>query len=75
MGGRAKHTRPELEALLRSLEAQGWVVEKGRKHFKAKCGCADKHIKTIACTPSDPNYPRNLRGKLKRDTCWKEGGA
>jgi hypothetical protein len=68
---RPKHQDDDLEALIRSLEGQGWVVERGKKHYKAKCSCESKHLKTINCTPSDPNYGRNIRGKLRRDTCWE----
>lgn len=68
---RPRHTRPELEKILRSLESQGWRVTKGR-YYKVKCPCNEKHMSTVKCTPSDPNYPLNLRKKLSRETCWKE---
>ena len=69
---RPRHTRPELEAVLREAEAQGWRVQKGKKYFKMYCPCADEHLKTVKLTPSSPGYERNLRGQLKRATCWKE---
>jgi hypothetical protein len=30
----------------------------------------DKCWKTVKLTPSDPKYLRNLRGQLRRATCW-----
>lgn len=72
MSPRPKHPRADLEKILRSLEVQGWRVEKGRKYYKVKCPCEDKHLSTVKCTPSDPRYPLNLRKKLTRETCWKE---
>lgn len=72
MPARPRHTRPELEVVLRSCERQGWRVEKGKKYFKIWCPCADKHWSTVKLTPSDPRYPLNLRKKLLRETCWEE---
>jgi hypothetical protein len=70
---RPKHPDRDLELLLRSLEGQGWTVEKGRKYFKAKCGPPHRAcLKTIKLTPSDPNYARNLRGWFRRSGCWEE---
>lgn len=71
---RPKHPNADLEALLRSLEEQGWAVVKGRKYYKVKCPphCVDKHLRTVKLTPSDPNYLKNLRGWLRRSGCWKE---
>jgi len=68
---RPKHAVKELEAVLREMEAQGWRVKKLGKYYKGKCGCGN-HIKTVRCTPSDPNYTRNLRGWLRRQECWNE---
>lgn len=70
--GRPKHPIKELEALLREAEAKGWRVTKGRKYYALWCSCPGKHWKTVHLTPSDINYERHLRGKLKRDTCWEE---
>lgn len=71
MAGRPRHPRKELEALLREAEAKGWRVVKPGKYFKMYCPCIDKHLETVHLTPSDPNYERNLRGLLGRETCWK----
>lgn len=71
--GRPKHQRPELEAVLRAAEQQGWRVVKGR-YFKMYCPCVDKHIKTVKLTPSGANYRQNLIGQLLRSTCWREDG-
>lgn len=73
MGQRPQHPRKNLEKLLQLSELQGWVVTKGGKHFKMKCPCG-AHLKWVACTPSNVNYERNLRGELLRKTCWKEIG-
>jgi len=68
---RPRHPVTELEALLRSLEAQDRRVGKGRKYFKAYCSCG-LHKKTVHLTPSVVGYLRNLVGWLRRETCWKE---
>ncbi|MBG6098790.1 hypothetical protein [Nocardioides luteus] len=69
---RPRHPIKELEALLKSLEEQGWVVEKGSKYYRAKCPCEEKAMKSIHLTPSNPHYLLNTRKKLARDTCWKD---
>lgn len=51
MSPRPRHTIKEIEKLLRSLESQGWRVEKGRKYFKAYCPCG-LHKRTVHLTPS-----------------------
>jgi hypothetical protein len=68
---RPKHPLKELEAVLRSAEAQGWRIERGKAYFKMKCGCNAKHMKMVHITPSDPNYTRNLTSYLRRETCWR----
>lgn len=70
---RPKHSNKELEAILRSLEAQGWRVTRGKGYYKAYCppphACC---VKTVKLTPSGSRYALNLRGWLKRSGCWKE---
>lgn len=39
VSARPRHPTKEIEELLRSLESQGWRVEKARKYFKAYCPC------------------------------------
>lgn len=70
---RPRHPIKELEALLRHAEAHGWRAARGKKYFKIFCPCG-QHKHTVHLTPSDPNYETNLRGYLKRRTCW-EGDA
>ena len=68
---RPKHPKRDLEALLSSLERQGWTVTKRPNgYFKAKCSCGGMHMKTIHLSPSDSNYQRNLEAQLRRSTCW-----
>lgn len=62
----------DIAELLADLERKGWRVERG-KYWKCYCPCPKKHLKTIHITPSDPRYVQNLRGQLKRATCWEEG--
>jgi hypothetical protein len=70
---RPRHRRKELEALLREAEQKGWTVSGGgNKHFKMKCGESCKCMITVATTPSNPNYPRNLTKQLGRATCWEK---
>jgi hypothetical protein len=68
---RPRHPIKELEAVLAAVEAQGWLVIKG-KYFKMRCPCADKHAKTVHLTPSDPMYLKNLVNRLHRTTCFKK---
>lgn len=68
---RPRHPRKELEAILSAAEARGWRVVRGNK-FKMYCPCADEHMKTVALTPSNPNYAKELRRQLARATCWEE---
>ena len=69
---RPKHRHPDGETILRSLESQGWTLTGGGKqHFRAKCPCG-QHMKSIHTTPSDPNYYRKLRTRLKNHTCWTD---
>ena len=70
---RPKHPDPELEVLLRSLELQGWAVDKGKRYYKAKCPPPCRScFKTVKLTPSDPNYTKNLRGWFRGSGCWQE---
>lgn len=69
---RPRHQTKEIEALLRSLEAQGWRVTKGKGYFKAYCPCG-LHLRTVHLTPSSAGYLAGLVRRLKRDTCWEEG--
>jgi len=64
----------EIDDLLDDLRSQGWRTTKGKRYWKCWCPCEKKHWKTVHVTPSDPRYMKNLRGQLKRTTCWKEGG-
>ena len=68
---RPRHQTKEIEALLCSLERQGWRMTKGGGYFKAYCPCRE-HLKTIHLTPSSAGYLRNLMGWLRRESCWKE---
>lgn len=65
-----RHSNKELDAVIRDMEQHGWAVTRGGKYYKGKCGCG-RHVKTVKCSPSDPNYERNLRGWLGRLECWE----
>lgn len=59
MPDRPRHQDKHLEALLRSMEAQGWKVTRGKGYFIAKCPPPHARcFKTVKLTPSDPNYLR-----------------
>lgn len=63
----------EYEDLLKKAEKAGWNVDGGgNKHFKLKCPNACKCMQTMSTTPSGNNYLRNLKGQLKRATCWED---
>ena len=40
---RPRHQNKELEAILRSLEAQGWRVTRGKGYYRARCTCGQFH--------------------------------
>lgn len=69
---RPRHPKKDLEEVFAQAEGQEWRVERGKKYYKLLCPCADKHLKTVKLTPSDPNYRTNLLKWLVRETCWKE---
>ena len=64
MAARPKHQNKDYEALFVEAEANGWVIEKSKKHFTCKCSCADKHIVTVGSTPSDFNPYRKTKTRL-----------
>jgi hypothetical protein len=66
-------TKSDIEALLDDLERQDWRVVRRGKYYVCYCPCPMKHLKTVHVTPSDSRYLLNLKGQLKRATCWKEG--
>lgn len=69
---RPRHRVPELEEVLKEAERKGWTVSGGgNKHFKMKCPCPRKCMKTVSTTPSNVNYKRDLMGQLRRATCWE----
>jgi hypothetical protein len=68
---RPKHTDKDIENLLKQSEKREWrITGGGRRYFKMKCPCADKHLKMVHCSPSNPNYLRNLTNWLDKRTCW-----
>lgn len=73
---RPKHPDKDLERLLKDAESQGWRVVKRKraKYYKILCPCPEQHFKlSIHMTPSDPQYERNLRYWLLKNTCWEQG--
>lgn len=72
MSGSRQHPDKDLRSVLQAAAEKGWSVERGKKYFKMKCPCADKHAKTVKISPSDPNYLKNLLGQLRRATCWEK---
>lgn len=71
--GRPKHPDKHTEAeVLRAAERQGWrITKRPRGYFKMYCPCAEKHMKTVHLTPGRA-YLRDLKGELRRKTCWRE---
>ena len=61
----------ELREIRKEAEQQGWRVTRGKRYWKLRCPCNEKHKKSMSLTPSDPNYVKNLLGELRRATCWK----
>jgi hypothetical protein len=67
---RPKHPDKDLDGVLEEADAKNWKIEKGKKYFKILCPNPCKCWKTVHLSPSDPYYLRNLRGQLRRATCW-----
>lgn len=63
----------EIGELLDSLRRAGWRVERGN-YWKCYCPCAQRHLKTVHLSPSDPNYLKNVKAQLRRATCWEGEG-
>lgn len=61
--------RAQLAEIRRQAERKGWKVARNKKYYRLRCPCG-KHQKSMNLTPSDPNYPRNLVGWLRRTGCW-----
>jgi hypothetical protein len=55
--------------MLRAIEAGGWVVEKGAKHWWAQCSCG-RHQAGIYNTPASDKYFSN-RLRWFQKTCWE----
>lgn len=69
MADRNRHPNKELEAAIRYAEAAGWRRTRGKGYFRLYCPCGI-HIKSVALTPSNPNYKRNLISWFHRQDCW-----
>lgn len=70
---RPRHPDKDLEGVLKSAEDRGWIISKRpRGYYKMKCPCPDKHLKSVALTPSGAKYLMNLKHYLARLPCWKE---
>jgi hypothetical protein len=58
VGGRRRHPKKELEALIREAEAQGWRVDSKTGYFKLKCSCPE-------ALQDDP--PDAIRSQLREE--------
>ena len=56
--------KKEMGKLFKALASQGWSVEKGRKHVKAKS--PNGALVTLPATPSDHRSYLNSRAQLRR---------
>lgn len=56
--------KKDMKILFKSLVSQGWTVEKGRKHVKAKG--PNGALVTLPATPSDHRSFMNSRAQLRR---------
>ncbi len=66
------HPVKELQALLVEFHEQGWTILDAPTYYKMRCPCASKHKTTMHLTPSDPNYERNKKQWLRRQSCYTE---
>lgn len=58
--------REEIREIIRALEAQGWRVDGGGKHYKAFPSDNTRAIVTFSKTPSDSRWKQNLLAQLRR---------
>lgn len=69
---RDRHSKKEYESLLREAEERGWLVQRGKGYFKAKCPCDEKRYVSVPLTPSGRRTLVNTRKMFERAQCWKE---
>lgn len=65
MSPRKRHQRKDWETLLTEYEDKGWTIEKGKKHYKAKCPAGDCLV-IIQSTPSSSRSLQNKRSEMGR---------
>jgi hypothetical protein len=68
---RPRHPKKDLEEVLRTAEAAGWLVEKGKGYYLAWCPCGN-HKTTIHLTPSNRHHGNQKLRLMRRTDCWKE---
>jgi len=56
----------DLKEILEALEAQGWRIEHGGKHYRAFPPDRTKPMVTIQTTPSGKRWKQNLIALLRR---------
>jgi hypothetical protein len=70
-GGRPRHPKPELEAVIRELEAHDWRVDRPSTYYRCRCPCGE-HSKMLHLSPSNPDYAKQALRWCKRQPCWTE---
>lgn len=56
----------QIRELINTLEAQGWRIERGGKHYKAYPPDRTKPMVTIPTTPGGGRWKQNLISQLRR---------
>lgn len=70
---RPRHSKLELERVLRQAERLGWrVTGGGDTYFKIYYPCPERHWRAVHLTPGRNHHVRLFRW-LERHACWKAG--
>ena len=56
--------KKDIRRVFKALEAQGWRIDRGKRHFK--CKAPNGGLVTIPSTPSDHRALLNARAQLRR---------
>lgn len=67
---RPAHPKPDLERILKEIEAGGWRVDRPGKYFRCRCSCGS-HMTHVHLTPSNPRHGSERLKFCQRFDCWK----
>lgn len=71
---RPRHPKPELEKILKQMEALECRVDKPGTYFRCRCPCG-KHTTRVHLSPSNPHHGKQRLQHVRSWNCFqkKEG--